>query len=503
MIAGVGSVTIALCLSAVGLLVLFERHVERRVEAELQIHLDQLLAGLERDSEGELVVARPPADPRFDQPLSSLHWQIVVESDGTILRSRSLWDDVLSLPAKPMIGGTVHQHHLAGPSGSTLLALERDLALPAWLGGSEIRAVVAYDSGDLRAATRAFASDLVPFLALIGALLIAAAWTQVTVGLRPLSTIRDRLAAIRSGASRRLGEAFPDEVRPLAAEIDALLSARELQIEKAKARATDLAHGLKTPLQVLAGDIARLEAKGEIATAQNIAEVAAAMSRNVERELARARIADGLANGRADVGNVVSRVVAVVRRTPDGARLDWAVELPPNLQARIDPDDLAEALGNLVENAARHANRTVEITGHDRAGTAVIAIRDDGPGIPEDQLDDALKRGGRLDPSDSGTGLGLAIVSDIAAAWSATLNLKNTGRGLLAELRFCSVDQEGALKNSEADRGSADRSRRDQSVTDLLEQEASHSKIHRGRPRTDPARQDYRMVSSRCRSGKP
>ena len=452
MIAGIGSVLLALCLSAFGLLFLFERHVERRVEAELRIHLDQLIAGLERDAEGELVLARPPADPRFNQPLSGLQWQIVIESDGTILRSRSLWDDVLSLPPKPMISGTVHQHRLKDPSGSSVLALERDLALPAWLGGSEIRAVVAHDTAEIRAATRAFAGDLVPFLALIGALLIAAAWTQVTVGLRPLSTIRDRLAAIRSGASRRLGANFPDEVGPLASEIDELLSARELQIEKAKARAADLAHGLKTPLQVLAGDIARLKAKGETTMAENIAEVAAAMRRNVERELARARIADGSANGRADVCNVVRQVVAVVRRTPDGTGLEWVVDLPPTLEARIDPDDLAEALGNLVENAARHACRTVEITGHDGDGTAMIAISDDGPGIPEEQLADVLKRGGRLDSSNSGTGLGLAIVSDIAAAWGATLSLKDTGRGLLAELRLRSVDQE--VTRSAAEQGS-------------------------------------------------
>jgi signal transduction histidine kinase len=447
MIAGAGSVLVALCLSAFGLLVLFERHAERRVETELAIHLDQLIAGLERDAEGELVLARPPADPRFDQPLSGLHWQIVVESDETILRSRSLWDHVLSLPAKPTIDGAVRQHRLAGPSGSTLLALERDLALPAWLGGSDIRAVVALNTADIRAATQAFAGDLVPFLAVIGALLVAAAWAQVTVGLRPLATIRDRLAGIRSGASRRLGADFPDEVRPLATEVDALLSARELQIEKARARAADLAHGLKTPLQVLAGDIARLEGKGETKLANKIAEVAAAMRRNVERELARARVADGCANGRADVGNVVRRVVAVVRRTPDGARLDWVVDLPPNLEARIDPDDLAEALGNLVENAARHACQTIRITGHDGAGSAVIAIRDDGPGIPEDQLDDALKRGGRLDSSNSGTGLGLAIVSDIAAAWDAKLDLMNTSRGLLALLRLGSVDQNSARSN--------------------------------------------------------
>jgi hypothetical protein len=114
MIAGVGSVLVALCLSAFGLLVLFERHVERRVAAELEIHLDQLIAGLERDAGGELVLARPPADPRFDQPLSGLHWQIVVRSNDTIVRSRSLWDHVLSLPAQPMIDGAVHKHRLRG-----------------------------------------------------------------------------------------------------------------------------------------------------------------------------------------------------------------------------------------------------------------------------------------------------------------------------------------------------------------------------------------------------
>ena len=111
--------------------------------------------------------------------------------------------------------------------------------------------------------------------------------------------------------------------------------------------------GSRPRFQVLAGDIARLKAKGETTMAANIAEVAAAMRRNVERELARARIADGSANGRADVGNVVRQVVAVVRRTPDGTGLEWVVDLPPTLEARIDPDDLAEALGNLVENAAR------------------------------------------------------------------------------------------------------------------------------------------------------
>ena len=380
---------VALCLSAFGLLVLFERHVERRVQAELQIHLDQLIAGLERDAEGELVLARPPADPRFNQPLSG---------PPLANRHRVGRDDfALTLAVGRCVVAACQaddrRHRApASPDGPVrILSSSRSSGIsrcPAWLGGSEIRAVVALDTGDIRAATRAFAGDLVPFLALIGALLIAAAWTQVTVGLRPLSTIRDRLAAIRSGASRRLGAAFPDEVRPLATEIDALLSARELQIEKAKARATDLAHGLKTPLQVLAGDIARLKAKGETTMAEKHRRGRggdAPQRRAGTRPRPHRRRFRKRARRRRQCGQAGGRGRAAYPRRHSASTGWWTCRR--TLEARIDPDDLAEALGNLVENAARHACQTVEITGHDGAGTAMIAISDDGPGIPEEQLD--------------------------------------------------------------------------------------------------------------------
>ena len=121
---------------------------------------------------------------------------------------------------------------------------------------------VALDAGELRAAVWRFTGALTPFLILVGALLVAAAWIQVNVGLRPLGAMRNALVAIRTGARRRLGAGYPDEVQPLAREIDTLLDARDAQLEKARARAADLAHGLKTPLQVLSGEAERLKARG-------------------------------------------------------------------------------------------------------------------------------------------------------------------------------------------------------------------------------------------------
>jgi signal transduction histidine kinase len=433
LLAGAISVLAALALSGVGLALLFERHVERRVAAELVIDLNQVVAGIDRGADGALAMAKAPADPRFTKPLSGLYWQ--VETGGATLRSRSLWDSRLALPPDTIADGAVHRHRIPGPNGAELVAVERSLTLPERLGGGAMRAAVAVDAADIAAATRAFAVDLLPYLVLIAVFLIAASYAQVAVGLRPLVAVRGRLAAIREGQARRLGRGFPDEIVPLAGEVDALLDARDAQIKKARARAGDLAHGLKTPLQVLAGDVERLRAKGESGIAAQIEEVAASMGRHVDRELARARIAAGGGEATAQITDVVRRVVAVVVRTPAGAGLDWSIEIPAALLGRIDPDDLAEAIGNLAENAARHARNQVAIRSRRDAGMVVITVADDGPGIPPEHLEDALSRGGQLDRSGNGAGLGLAIVGDIAEAWGGRFEVRTGAAGFEAD--FC------------------------------------------------------------------
>ena len=390
--AGAISVLAALTLSGFGLTLLFERHVERRAEAELDVYLNQIVAGVDRGADGEMVMSKAPADPRFAKPLSGLYWQVQVGK--TTLRSRSLWDGRLALPPDEIGTGAVLKHRIEGPNGAELIAAERSLTLPPRLGGGAMRAVVAVDSSDIAAATHSFAVDLLPYLFVIAAFLIAAAYAQVAVGVRPLATVRGRLAAIREGKARRLGPGFPDEIVPLAAEVDALLAAREAQIEKARTRAGDLAHGLKTPLQVLAGDVERLRAKGEAEIAAEIEQVATSMRRHVDRELARARMAAGGLEALAGIADVVKQVVAVIVRTPAGSKLDWSVDIPSGWVGRIDPDDLAEAIGNLVENAARHARGRVLIQSRRDAGLIVITVADDGPGIPPERLEDALSRGG-------------------------------------------------------------------------------------------------------------
>jgi signal transduction histidine kinase len=422
--AGGAAVLGALAIAAVGLAVLFERHAERRAVAELAAHLDQLAAGIERGPDGALTVAGP-ADPRYGQPLSGRYWQVEA---GVTLTSRSLWDSLLALP--PVAEGP-HEVRLAGPEGEDLLVLARRLILPPRLGGGPATVAVAMDRAELRAASGAFLRDLAPYLGLLAATLIAAGWAQLAVGLRPLADVGARVAAVRSGAARRLGDDFPAELRPLAAEVDALIDAREADIAWARARASDLAHGLKTPLQALEGETRRLAARGEAEAAAGIAEIGAAMQRAVDRELARARIA-AAGWSSCEPEAVAARLLAVLRRTPEGRRVDWRPEFAPGLRARIDADDLTEALGALMENAARHARSRVALRGERRGGAVVVAVRDDGPGVDAARLGALRRRGARQ--GGGGTGLGLAIAGEIAEAAGGTLELASTGAGFEAAL---------------------------------------------------------------------
>jgi signal transduction histidine kinase len=431
--AGAASILVALTIAGFGLMLLFERHVERRVVAELQTDLRQLVAGLTLTLDGTLEVSRPPAEPRFQEPLSGLYWQIAPQRGGSVLRSRSMWDATLTLPADDLPDGQEHHHDLAGPEGAKLLAVERAVMLPASLGGGRIRVIFALDHREVTAAARAFGADLLPALSVLAVVLIIAAWAQVTIGLWPLDAVRRRLANVREGRTARLGQAFPDEVQPLALEVDTLLDAQEVAMNRARARAADLAHGLKTPLTVLAATAEELRERGDVATASDVASVADSMRRHVERELARARASHASrAVAPRPVAPVVDSVVAVLRRMPRGQELDWQVAVPPDAVAAMDPQDLAELLGNLTENAVKWARSRVSVTGAIARDGAVLTVEDDGPGIADGDLAAALARGGRLDESRPGTGLGLAIVSDLVGAYGGTLTL---GRSTLGGLQ--------------------------------------------------------------------
>jgi signal transduction histidine kinase len=225
-------------------------------------------------------------------------------------------------------------------------------------------------------------------------------------------------------------------VQPLVTELNSLIDQQEREIERSRGRAADLAHGLKTPLAALTGDVGRLRQIGQSQIADDVQSVAEQMRRHVDRELARARVkgVKRYAGGvRTELAPLVRSIIDTVARTTEGEKHRFEEAVPLDLSIPFERADLAEVLGNLIENACRFARHTVRIS----AGSEEITVEDDGPGIGAEHLPKVLERGGRLDESGGGAGLGLSIAQDVldAYGWELSLGHSESLGGLLVALR--------------------------------------------------------------------
>jgi hypothetical protein len=239
---GIAAILLALAVSGAGLTVLFERHIARTMADDLNVHLKQLLSAIDVDAQDHLVLGQPPSDPRFGDPLSGLYWQISSDR-GDLLRSRSLWDTTLALPADEPLPSEVHRHEVRGPGDTRVLVAERRISLTVGDRRIPVRVAVAADLARLSAAARTFARDLGIALGLLGLVLAVATSIQVVLGLRPLGALRRGVADIRAGRLHRLPAAVPVEVGPLVEEVNALLEMQEREIERSRGRAADLTTG--------------------------------------------------------------------------------------------------------------------------------------------------------------------------------------------------------------------------------------------------------------------
>ena len=425
--AAAAAVFLALAASWFAMTLLFERHIERRVEAELTRDARQLVAGLAIDADGRLSADQPPADSRFDNPRSGLYWSL---SAGTQqLKSRSLWDqDLPDSPAAMPDDWTARVS--GGPFDQQVLLVER-IVQPE-RGGTRVLVQVASDEALVHAASREFGSDLALYLALLWLILSGAAWAQVELGLRPLARMRRELGQLKSNPADRLRAGHPAEIRPLVDAINELADAREHDLAATRRRAADLAHGLKTPLAALAAGSRRAREAGAAQAADGLDRAIATATTAVNAELARARAATirhAMPHTRTAAQPIVENVIGVVERTDFGAERVFEVDVPETLLVPVAPEDLAELLGALIENAARFARRRVSVSGTGSAAGASLVIEDDGPGLGPSRAEQVLARRGRLDEAGGSTGLGLSIARELVEATRGRITLGTAALG--------------------------------------------------------------------------
>ncbi len=425
---------VALALAGVFLASLYERSSERAFDAQLEIHLKALVAGmLETDTSATRAFSTLAApgyrgDPRFSLPLSGWYWTIrKADSPDILYASQSLVGDPLNPP--PLGTAQTGAGYMAGPTGDEVRVLQQRITVE---DTPYVIAVAAATAG-FWAEVEEFGRMVALTLCVAGIGLILAIFLQVRVGLKPLARLRASLSEVRQGKAERIDEALPREIAPLAVELNALIVSNREIVERARTHVGNLAHGLKTPLSVISNE-ARA-ASGPLA--EKVTEQAAIMSTQVQHHLERARMAAQrrVIGVSCETEPVLARLIRAMEKIYRDKEIQVAFDQKGAIRFRGESQDLEEMSGNLIDNACKWAASRVSVEAaplKDQASSRelfVLTVEDDGPGLTPEQRSEAVKRGRRLDETVPGTGLGLSIVADLAALYGGTFELESSALG--------------------------------------------------------------------------
>ncbi len=276
-------------------------------------------------------------------------------------------------------------------------------------------------------------------------------WLALVRGIRPLSELESRIRARRPDDLSPLDDhAVPQEVAPLVASVNDLLTRLKDSIATQKRFLADAAHQLKTPLAGLRmqAELAQREGASEEELKQSLQQIGLASVRathTVNQLLALARAEGGSAAVAHEPCDLAALTIEVVRQAVPTALehgTDLGYEGPepgaPHLVRMGNPVLLKEMLRNLVENALHYARTpgtgaavvTVRLRANPPGGGLALEVEDNGPGVPAAERELVFQPFYRvLGTNVDGTGLGLPIVREIAEQHGASVSLSDARPG--------------------------------------------------------------------------
>lgn len=410
-------------------------------------------------SMGELLVEASADDPQAEpidalraavrrylalNPSTESYWTIVTFSDGRRLAAAN---------GPPELEPFYHEDRL--PSGQPnvieTVSMEtgdiRTSSVPVRLGGEELATLQIVSPLGPERQEALQAAQLVALssgiaLLLGGVLLAASLWRSLT----PLGQLA---AAARSTELRSLGSRVEvpdnnDEVGILAREFNTMLTRLERASDAQREFMASVGHELRTPITIARGHLELLATLDEHdpaavqETAGILRDELGRMGRLVE---------DLMAIARSDMDNFI--------RPRDIEMVQWFEDLelkltglsetdrvhiapPPPIMLHADPDRLSQAVLNLISNAQVHTpdGTTIRVSARVADEQVVIAVTDDGPGIPEEIREQVFRPFVRAGETPTSTGLGLSVVAAVARAHGGGTRLHTGAHGTRIELRI-------------------------------------------------------------------
>jgi len=385
----------------------------------------------------------------FDRPGTGLYAGVVgpVDVDGT---KSEHWRSPSAL-GKSLPFDTVlkkGEERFSGPLQSAagkiyLYSIGVDWEVPNRGGTLELTIHIAEDAGLLDAQRDVFRQSLFVYLGGFGLLLLVVLLAMLRWSFRPLRRVADDLARVERGERERLSADYPRELTGLATNLNEFIDSEREHLQRYRNTLADLAHSLKTPLAVIRNEL-ESGSSGE-PMRWTVLEQAGRMEQIVAYQLSRAATS-GHTTFAAPIPlqAPAEEIVASLEKVYAAKNVLCEFDIDPQARFYGEEGDLLELLGNLLENAFKWARGRVLFSGRmrpargrRRAGLEFV-VEDDGPGIPEDQVEHLLQRGVRGDERVQGHGIGLAIVQDLLKAYRGKLDVSRstTLGGAKFTLRF-------------------------------------------------------------------
>jgi two-component system sensor histidine kinase PhoQ len=408
---------------------------EQAREDILDGYLMQLLAAAEPDNSGILSLPIDLFEAGFNNIDSGLYAELRGEAGDVLWQSRSALGLLLPTSELPSLGVRMFDRNQLA-DGTPLLSLS--LAVQWEFQDGTLRPYVFQVSESLdsfNSQIARFRRQLFGWFGVVALIMLLAISVLMRGLLSPLRQVETEIGEIEEGKRASLSEDFPTELSGVARNMNLLIGSERARSDRYRHTLDNLAHSLKTPLAAVRALLA--DSSSQAAFGDRVNEQIDRMDEIVRYQLRKpAASAEKLVLKPVPVEKEVLRLVDGLRKVYRDKRPEFSMHIESGMQFRGDTGDFLELAGNLLDNACKWCAKHVQISitpmtdaREAVAGGMLMCVDEDGPGIPEDAIEEILNRGTRLDEATPGHGIGLAIVKDIAGSYGGTIKITRSKLG--------------------------------------------------------------------------
>ncbi|MDH5599760.1 MAG: ATP-binding protein [Gammaproteobacteria bacterium] len=399
----------------------FRTNINNLQQENLRTQIYSLLAAAELDENDKFQLPDEMTEPRLNLSESTLHARVTTKDNEVVWQSKSMLNINLPFIRNKKMGEFSFSEITQNAGNYTLVTFSTQ-----WFTDNNEQTYifhVAENKNVLSSQVNLFRKELWSWLAGVSVLLIIIQTIILNWGLKPLRYVADDLLKIENGQKKRLATDYPKEITPLTQNLNQLLDSSQNQLRRYRDALGNMAHSLKTPLAVLQGIFSSTESKDKDTALEQLKTI----NEIVEYQLQRASTVGQLQFSEAiSIRPIAEKIINTLDKVYKDKNVTAQINIPGNINIKMDEGDLFEMLGNLIENAYKWCTNQVRLSANKHNRQLQLIIEDNGPGISSEQRELILLRGKRADQSTPGHGLGLAMVNDMLLLYNASMEISKS-----------------------------------------------------------------------------